>query len=355
MHTSFVSLSALLSAALGAATPREAPRCIESLIPITASATNFDLSSGSAPPNATIPVSGTFPIQLRLCAPTTPASLRSKTLQVLIPGATFNTDYWDMSFEPETYNYVRFAAANGYWTLNMARLGDGGSARPDGNTIVQIPFGVAVVSEIVKLARAGSLFGTLGGIEKVVVIGHSLGAVILNGVVETVPSSIDGAVFAGFSHTFGPTNVAVAEWGPASEIVPERFAGLPPAYLTSLNATTRAAALYGAPGTFDPAALEWDEERKDTIANGELLTFAGAVPVAAPSFTGDVFMINGDQDGVFCSKPGCANLADEAQFYAGARSVEFNVISGVGHCLNLQFGAPKVYAAIQEWLNKHGY
>lgn len=123
MLTSFVTLSALLSAALGAATPREAPRCIESLIPITASATNFDLSGGSAPPNATIPVSGTFPIQLRLCAPTTCASLHSKTLQVLIPGATFNTDYWDMSFEPETYNYVRFAAANGYWTLNMARLG----------------------------------------------------------------------------------------------------------------------------------------------------------------------------------------------------------------------------------------
>lgn len=32
-----------------------------------------------------------------------------------------------------------------------------------------------------------------------------------------------------------------------------------------------------------------------------------------------------------------------------------DVISGVGHMLNTHFGAPKVYAAIQEWLNKHGY
>ncbi|KZV85185.1 hypothetical protein EXIGLDRAFT_623316 [Exidia glandulosa HHB12029] len=356
MYTSFVTFSILVSAALGGAIrQRQAPHCIESLIPITASATNFDLSSGSAPANATVHVSGTFGIQLRLCAPTTPVSSRSKTLQVLVPGATYNTEYWDAGFEPETYSYVRFAAANGYWTLNMARLGDGKSARPDGITVVQVPFEVAVVSEIVKLARAGRIPGTQGEIEKVIVLGHSLGSVILNSVIESVPSFVDAVVFTGYSHTVGSEDVAVADFRPASEIAPERFPGLSSTYLTSLNITTRGAGLYGAPGTFDPAALEWDEETKDTATIGELLTFPGAAGRAAPSFKGNVFTINGDQDGVFCSKPECANLADEVQFYPGARSVEFGVVLDAGHSVNFHLSAPKLYTAVQEWLNKHGY
>ncbi|KZV85194.1 alpha/beta-hydrolase [Exidia glandulosa HHB12029] len=354
MYTSFLSLSALLAAVLGSAT-HHAPQCTESLVPITASATNFDLSSGSAPPNATLPVSGTFDIHLRLCAPTVPVPSRARTLQVLIHGASCNEEYWDSTFKPETYSYVRHAAAQGYWTLNFARLGDGESARPDGIDIVQVPFEVALVSEIIKLARAGRLPGEHSSFEKVVILGHSFGSITLNNIVATAPDLVDAAIFTGFAHTFGPTDpITVAKFGPARDIDP-RFADLPPAYLTTLNASTRAAAFYGAPDSYEPDALAWDEAHKDTTTTGEVLTFQGGAAAEAPSFTGDVFTINGDADGIFCTKPGCANLADEAKFYPAARSAEFAVIPGAGHSVNFHIAAPAAYGAIQRWLNEHGY
>ena len=49
---------------------------------------------------------------------------RAQTLQILVHGATYTgTSYWSFPFEPETYSYTRFAAAQGYPTLNYARLG----------------------------------------------------------------------------------------------------------------------------------------------------------------------------------------------------------------------------------------
>lgn len=97
-------------------------RCVDSLLPITASGTNFDLSSGVRPVNATVPVSGTFRIQLRFCEPAIPIAIRSSTLQVLVHGLSYNTNYWDPK-SPEVDNYVQFASRQGFATLNMARLG----------------------------------------------------------------------------------------------------------------------------------------------------------------------------------------------------------------------------------------
>ena len=110
----------LLAAAVSATV---APNCVESIVPITASGVNFDLSSGTRPPNATVPVSGTFGVQLRYCEPAVSVPGHESTLQVLVHGVTYNLEYWDISFQPEMYSYVRFAAAQGYATLNMARLG----------------------------------------------------------------------------------------------------------------------------------------------------------------------------------------------------------------------------------------
>lgn len=107
----------------GAARSLLSPHCTESLANITASATNFDLSALTLPPNATIPVSGTFQVKLRFCEPTIAIPSRANTLQVLVHGATYNEQYMDSSFEPETYSYLRWAAQRGYPTLDMDRLG----------------------------------------------------------------------------------------------------------------------------------------------------------------------------------------------------------------------------------------
>ncbi|KZV85192.1 alpha/beta-hydrolase, partial [Exidia glandulosa HHB12029] len=300
-------------------------------------------------------VSGTYNLQLRLCPPTVSNASRATTLQVLVHGATYNTEYWDVGFEPEIYSYVRFAAARGYWTLNLARLGDGKSDRPDGISVVQDSFDVAVLAEIVKLARAGGVPGTPGdrGFNKIVFIGHSYGSIILNGVIAAESALVDAAIFTGYSHNRTSADAgALGGFGPAREINPQRFGDLEPSYVTSGNASQRTAAFYGPPGTFAPAALAWDEAHKDTVTNGELIT-QHVTAVVAPDFRGDAFTVNGANDFLFCTDDRCSNIAGEGSFYPAAKSAEFAVIPATGHSLNFQLSAPAFYNVIQSWLNRH--
>ncbi len=59
-----------------------------------------------------------------------PRGRRSKTLQILIHGASYNRHYWDFPHRPRRYSYVRHANDSGYATLAIDRLGSGDSDRP---------------------------------------------------------------------------------------------------------------------------------------------------------------------------------------------------------------------------------
>ena len=85
--------------------------------------------------------------------------------------------------------------------------------------------------------------------------------------------------------------------------------------------TNRRESLYSADGTFNSAALDYDEATKDTVSVGEKLTTTVSQSVAN-EYKGDVFAVNGDDDIIFCTKPGCANTQDEQQFYPNAKSFE---------------------------------
>ncbi|KZV79444.1 hypothetical protein EXIGLDRAFT_568086, partial [Exidia glandulosa HHB12029] len=245
----------------------------------------------------TVPVSGRYGIQLRYCEPTVTVRSRKDTLQVLVHGITYNTLYWDTTFQPDKYSYVRFAAARGYATLNMARLGDGKSDRPNPIEVVQSPFEVAILASIIKAARTGHIRGSNRKFDTIVYVGHSFGSILLNGLVASDPALVDAAIFSGYAHvTIDAKHLAL---DPARENDPPRFGQLPPAYLTTTNTSTRAAAFYGASGTFDPAALDFDEAHKDTVTTAEVLTVQATI-TTAPKFKGDVLTINGDQDIFFC-------------------------------------------------------
>ncbi|KZV80674.1 alpha/beta-hydrolase [Exidia glandulosa HHB12029] len=332
------------------------PRCTESLASVTASATNFDLSSGSPPENATVPVTGTFRVKLRFCEPTVNVPGRADTLQILVHGSTYDHQYMDPDFEPDTYSWVRWASAHGYPTLNMDRLACGESDHPDPVTVVQNPFDGAFVAQIIRLARDGGVAGAHRPFKKIVYVGHSLGSIIGNEVISTVPDLIDAVILTGYGHKIG--NPGDAVFLPANEVDPVRFGDLPSGYVTSVDAEARAS-FYGPEGTFDPAMLAFDEAHKDTVTFGELVSVTGTkdgiVGKPAPDFKGDVFTVAGDSDQFACTEPKCANLASEEQFYPAARSFEFAVIPDAGHCINLHLTAPILYKTALNWLDRHGY
>lgn len=62
---------------------------------------------------------------------------------------------------------------------------------------MQGPFDVAVMAEIIKLARAGGVAGAGVSFDTIVYVGHSYGSVILNGLIAAEPQLVDAAVFTG--------------------------------------------------------------------------------------------------------------------------------------------------------------
>lgn len=323
--------------------------CVSTLLPLQLSSTNFDLADPTF--NTTYPVAGTFKIEAQLCPPTANASAHNDTLLIAFPGSTYGTEYWNFSFQPETYSFVRYANARGFSVLNVARIGAGKSDHPDPERVLQVGLQVAAEVELVRLARAGNL--GFGGkkFSKVVALGHSLSSTILNGVLNAAPDVLDGAILTGYGHVLpAPT---VFPGVPAASTGLARFAGLPDGYLTTTTEGRRA--FHGPDGTFDPAVLAYDEAHKDLVSQGEWSTIPHFV-APAPRFAGDVLVANGLQDAFACDEStGCAEIARERESYPGARSFESAVIPNSGHDISLALVAPKFFEIVVSWLERHGF
>ncbi|EJD41794.1 hypothetical protein AURDEDRAFT_169230 [Auricularia subglabra TFB-10046 SS5] len=242
---------------------------------------------------------------------------------MLVNGGTYDSVYWDMQIQPDTYSFVRFAANKGYPTLSVTRLGGGGSSRPsDPLGVVQFPLEVAIQEKIMDLVHFGGIEAVGRPFEKVAFIGHSMGSILLNGLLAAAPDSLSAAVFTGYSHS--PNNIdlkTIANMQPARGVDPSKFGALPAGYWTTATLASRRAAWYGPAGSFDPAVAAYDHATMDVVSEGQWDTWPRLL-IAVPDFKGDVLTMNGQNDPVFCTAPDCANIAEEAQFYPNARSVE---------------------------------
>lgn len=77
-------------------------------------------------------------------------------------------------------------------------IGYGLSDHPDPVNVVQYPLSAAIIIELIKLARNGSVPGASGrAFDKVVYVGHSAGSIIGNGLVQQVPDLIDATALTG--------------------------------------------------------------------------------------------------------------------------------------------------------------
>ena len=307
----------------------------------------------------------TFPVTLSPADPTlydvpgflcAEGSVHGKTFQITIHGGTYGHIYWDWTYQPETYSYLRRATAAGYAVLNIDRIGIGLSDRPPAEAVNFTSNG-HVVHQIVQALRGGDLvvpsFGLIRA-ERVVLVGHSMGS--FTSVVEAgTYGDVDGVVVTGALHSAGPDLTTVpAILYPAS--LDPRFAGqdIPDGYLTSVPGTRGGRFFYRA-GAFDPQVLALDEQTKETVTTGELNDLATWAPLTA-AIRVPVFVVVGDNDTLFCPDPeGCTasgDLAAEAAFYAPEACAELVAVPETGHDLNLHFSAPATYGLILEWMDR---
>ncbi|AXB41791.1 alpha/beta hydrolase [Amycolatopsis albispora] len=243
-----------------------------------------------------------------------PARLAGAPVQLLLHGATYDHTYWSA--------YARLAAARGFATLNLDRLGYGRSDHPDPAT-VDLPAAGQVAQQVVDGLRAGA-FGPRFG--RVVLNGHSLGGLVAYDTARR--GGVDGLIISGMPATpRASARAAFPPFHPAEQDPKFAGRGWPPGYLTTLPGTRVETFHY--PGTYGPLVPRLEEGRlKDTVPEPELLAL-GTPPVPA-------------------DLPTLSVLGSHDQFYPEPGGEL--VIPDAGHSINFSHGASRFYALTFAWL-----
>jgi pimeloyl-ACP methyl ester carboxylesterase len=292
-------------------------------------------------------------VHVQLCVP---GGERHRVVQMLLPGATYNSYYWDFPYQPDTYSYVRAANAAGYPTLNVDRVGTGGSSR-EPSVAVTLASQAAVVHQLVRKLRAGAIGGI--AFTRVVLVGHSLGSALAEAEASTY-HDVAGVVLTGATHHVSAVDLTGAVLTAAYPAVedPKFGAGYDLGYLTTVPGK-RASVFYSAADT-DPGVVAADEAGKDVVSATEL---AGAVleltGPASRDVTAPVLIAQGGADSLFCSGPlssDCrsaeALYRQEAPYFCAAARLRTYVLAGAGHDVNLERNAADYRRAVTDWLGQ---
>ncbi|MCJ1244628.1 hypothetical protein MMC30_001827 [Trapelia coarctata] len=232
-------------------------------------------------------ITETFSISARYCTPETPFLI--ETLQILTHGASADKTYWDFKLVPGEYSYVDAALKAGYSTFTWDRLGSGNSSKPDPYNVVQAPVELAILVELTKLLRAGSVIVGSSAYKNYVHVGHSYGSDLSNYLAAVEPKLSDGIILTGYSNNFSHALPFFAATGHlASTNQPNRFAGYSSGYITWADMYYAQFAFFAFP-YFDAKVLGVTEQTKWPLPLGEALT-QGVLNISAPAFTGPVLV-----------------------------------------------------------------
>ena len=275
-----------------------------------------------------------------------PQRAARSTVLILLHGGTYTRSYWDLPYRPEIYSFVRWAARAGYTTVAVDRLGSGDSSRPPAGKVT-IPAQAAVTHQIVDSLR--------GEFDRVVVVGHSLGswtALLEAGTYHDV----DGLVLTGLLHEYNADEIAssIDTLYPADEDPLLASAHLGEGYLTTRPG--RRAINWYDERYAEPAVIELDERTKSVATTGETATIPVAMEARVSSaVTAPVLLVLGDHDTAMSAVPCSENppgVAAERGYYAGAPSMDVEVVPWAGHNVCLHKTAPVHHAAIIDWLDR---
>lgn len=298
-------------------------------------------------PVSTLTVTGTM--HGTLCLPGGPTS----TVIVLVPGATYNSVYWDLPYQPQTYSFARAMNQAGYATFAVDRLGTGQSTRPL-SAQVTVLIQAAAVHDVIQHLRAGNIGDT--AFSTVILGGHSLGSAI--SIVEAATyHDVDALLITGASHVVNPVNAALLLSSNIHSVsldpgFPNHDAG----YLTTVPGRRYAA--FHAPDSVDAQVIALDEETRDVVSTTEIPDGLGLGFVAPYSalVTVPVLVAMGERDGFFCGLlvsecNATALQIRERVYYTLAPSVESYVLPTAGHSINYNPDAPLLHSAVVNWAN----
>lgn len=270
-----------------------------------------------------------------------PARTRARrVLQVLLHGNSYDHRYWDVGpINGIDYSYARHMSERGYDVLAVDLPGTGSSAKPPGDTVTLESVGAALASVVEVMRRAD---GPLrGAADRVVLVGHSLGAVVA---VHTQArwKSGDIVVVTGTGYS---SHTAPSPFGPngRQEAMKTEYAWLP--------ADLRRRAFYHPP-TADDAVIAFDNRTLRTSLPRRLWAdclharhdayLSGISDIACP-----VYIQLGDHDPIMPS----SNAAHERACWPRDTEVQVESLDSIGHCFNLHRNHDEGWAGIDRFLS----
>lgn len=295
-------------------------------------------------------------IHATLCLP---AHASNDAVFLLVPGATYNSTYWDFPYQSQTYSFAHAMNRAGTATLTIDRLGTGGSSKPLG-ALVTASVQASVVHQLVSMLRGGT--STLPPFDRVVLGGHSLGSLV--SVIEAgTYHDVDAVMLTGFSNRLNALGLTAfaATFTPAPLDPVLAGKGYNLAEFTTRPGTR--AALFDAPNDVAPGVVAVDEQTKDAFNLGEpvdSVTIGAYLPYSL-RINVPVLLADGQNDGLFCGGllgTDCSSSAalhtSEAPYFSPSAHLETYVLAGAGHCINLALNTTAYQAVAANWLSEAG-
>ncbi|MGW1003560.1 alpha/beta hydrolase [Streptomyces sp. NPDC002520] len=287
-----------------------------------------------------------------LCTP----SQDTSTVMVLVPGASYDSTYWNFPYDPEVYNFRQATNKAGRATFTVDRIGTGRSSKPLSTTVTATDQGTAV-HQVIQALRAGQVGGRPFG--TVITGGHSLGSGIVTWEAATF-HDVDGVLLTGIGHHLVSTHVTRLFTSTVPANLDPRFAdyGLDAGYLTTAPGTREE--LFYAPGDPDPQVVTTDEATKSVFSATESPDNVAAVllPVSR-SIDVPVLLAVGQGDRFFCGPllggADCSTSATfaaaEAPYFSSSAQLQTYVLPGFGHDVNLAPNTQLYQQAVLAWLD----
>jgi pimeloyl-ACP methyl ester carboxylesterase len=274
--------------------------------------------------------------------------LARRTIQVLVPGYTYDRTYWDFPYRPDVYSYVRAAVDAGYAPLALDRLGTGASSRPPAR-LLTLDNHVAGLDAIVTALRAGTFADTSAS--RIITVGHSLGSAVVSAHAVSAGragrcSGPDALVLTGFSHFVLPGTLlfyAAGWWRPVRSV----DGNWPPRrYRTTIPGSRRL--LFYAPGAVDRDVLLADERLKSTTAHYQ--EARGRMVIEAlrtRALRQPVLVVTGSRDTIVCGLKTWMRV--ERRFFDPSTDATLLTVRGAGHCLNTSPSSRQTFDRILQW------
>ncbi len=280
----------------------------------------------------------------RLCVPK-----GATTVQVLVPGGTYTSGYWDIQVDGGTRSVTRAMNSAGVATMAVDRIGTGKSTKPL-SILVDVPNQAEAVHQVVRKLRPR--------FAKVLVGGHSIGSAIAMAEAGRY-HDVDGVLVTGMTHQWDYVRAVPALTNLIPAVLDPRLSarGIDVGYLTTAPGSRYR--MFHAPGLNIPAVTTHDESTKDVVSAGEFVTTAlmsNLVLPASAAIDVPVLTVQTSADyfcgtpplGADCSSPQ-ALAKSERPFYPRAPRLDAHVVHGYGHCFNFTPDPARYHAAVVAW------